>query len=169
MSTPERVRAIAEDLLRAYATGDAQLMTRAIGSPALKELDSQHQGLGNIHLAFAFAQLLDAECPVQARDGQGVPLLALLVEDRGDDVLDARVALGEELGRPVAVADAKASAARFSHSVPLAQAFVQCWRLRPGAVTAFVQLHSGQSPAMVDEVWGVLSQACATIRATVGK
>jgi len=169
MPTPDHVRAIAEDLLRAYAEGDAQLMSRAIGSPVLRELDSQHRGLGNIHLAFTFAQLLDAECPDQARDAKGVPLLALLVEDRGDDVLEERVALGEELGRPVTVADAKASQARFSDSVPLAQAFVRCWHLRPGAVTTFVQLHSGQSPAMVDEVWGVLWQACATIRATVGK
>jgi len=167
MSTPECVRAIAEDLLRACATADAQPMTRAIGSAALKELDSQHQGLGNIHLVFAFAQLLETECPVQACDGQGVILLALLVEDRGGDVLDVRVALGEDLGRPVA--DANASAASFSDVVPLAQALVGSWHLRPGAVTAFAQFHSCRSPAMVDEVWAVLRQACATIRSAVGK
>ncbi|WP_107661046.1 hypothetical protein [Nocardia suismassiliense] len=77
---------------------------------------------------------------------------------------DAHIAASAEFGLPGSTAEAKASNARFAEAIPTAQEFMDVWTLTPGAVVDFVQAHSARSPVMVDGVWGVLWQACATVR-----
>lgn len=164
----QAVGSVAETLLAAQQQDDVAAITSALSSPALRELDERHPGLGNIHLAFAFARLLSHECPPGTLDDDGVPQLSRLLgagtTARG--YVTERKAVGEAFSRPVSTAEAKASGARYADAIPLAQAFMRVWILAPDAVPEFVHIHSGRSPAMVDDVWGILWHACATIRAS---
>jgi hypothetical protein len=171
MPPPEAVVEVVERLLSAHQSQDAAAIASALASPVLRVLDQQQPGLSNIHLAFAFARLLSQECPVAARDEKRVPQLHLLVGDGAElpGELEARVTVGQEIGSPVTKAEAKASSARFAEGIPLAQKFMHVWTLSPQAVPDFVHAQAGRSAVMVDAVWGVLFQACATIRAATGR
>jgi hypothetical protein len=160
--------AVAEQLLSAYDTQDAAALTSVMKTPVLRELDEQHLGLSNIHLAFAFARLLARECPEAARDEKRVPRLDVLVGDGAESpsFMQARIAVGEEVGSPVSRAEAKASNARFAEGIPLAQMFMEVWMLVPLAVPEFVQAQAARSAVMVDAVWAVLFKACAAMRST---
>lgn len=166
MTKEEDVDTIAESLLAAASRRDSDAAMKAIRSPLLAELNRQHQGLGNLNLAFAFAQILVRECPAEARDQWGVPRLDLLVGDTGEQLwnLPVRQAVGEAVGKPVSTADVKAEMARFAEAIPLAQQFIQIWVREPQRVVEFVSRESGTSAAMVDEVWGVLAHACSALR-----
>jgi hypothetical protein len=168
MPTQEAVAEVTERLLSAYQSQDAAAIASAMAAPVLRVLDQQQPGLSNIHLAFAFARLLSQECPAAARDEKRVPRLHLLVGDGAESPgdVEARVAVGEEIGSPISKAEAKASSARFAEGIPLAQKFMRVWTLSPQAVPDFVQVQAARSAVMVDAVWGVLFQACATIRAS---
>ncbi|WP_157119985.1 hypothetical protein [Nocardia fusca] len=167
----QAVGAVAEELLGVHAnrqdpTTASKLAANALAGPVLQTLDRQHPGLANIHLAFAFARLLSKECPPDARDDRGVPQMSLLVgpgsETPGHAELHRAASAG--FGNPSSTADAKASNARFAEAIPLAQRFIQVWTLTPRAVAAFVHAQSARSPVMVDGVWGVLWQACVSVR-----
>ncbi|WP_316521203.1 hypothetical protein [Kitasatospora brasiliensis] len=139
-------------------------MTAALQSPVLRQLDQQHRGLGNIHLPYAFAGLLLRECPPGSRDLQGVPDLRRLVHAATDETLHARVEIAEDLGTPFGIADAKAEDARFVGAIPLAQEFVRLCHLQPKATAEFVRRETLRSASMVDEVWGLLYEACSAVR-----
>lgn len=164
----QAVEAVAETLITAHRQGDVAAITNALSSPVLHELDERYPGLGNIHLVFAFARLLSHECPPETRDHNGVPQLSRLIGDEitERDYVAERKAAGEAFGRPISTADAKASGARYADAVPLAQELIRIWILAPDAIPEFVHTHSGRSPTMVNDVWGVLWHACATIRAS---
>ncbi|WP_157876767.1 hypothetical protein [Streptomyces graminilatus] len=166
--TQAAMAAVVEQLLSAYDAQDAAALRSVLKTPELQELDEQHRGLSNIHLAFAFARLLARECPEAARDEKRVPRLDLLVGDGAESpgFVEARTGLGEEVGSPVSRAEAKASNARFAEGIPLAQMFMQVWMLVPQAVPEFVHAQSARSAVMVDAVWAVLFKACATMRST---
>ena len=171
MPTHEAMAAVAEQLLDAYRALDAAAIRGAMEAPGLRELDEQHRGLSNIHLAFAFAQILAHECPEADRDEKRVPRLDLLVGDGAapPGFLEARMAVGEEIGSPVSRAEAKASNARFAEGIHLAQMFMEVWTLVPQAVPEFVQAQAVRSAVMVDVVWAVLFRACATVRAATNQ
>lgn len=164
---PRAVGDVVEQLLTAYQRRDTSAMAKALQAPVLQHADAQHRGLGNLHLAFAFARLLQTECPPTQRDASGVPRLDLLVGDGIDPpgYLDARIAVGEELDQPVSRPEIKASTASSAQAIPLVQRFIRTWVLSPQAVPTFVQAQSARSAAMIDEVWGMLFEACARVRA----
>ncbi|WP_280246704.1 MULTISPECIES: hypothetical protein [Nocardia] len=166
----QAVGEVAEKLLDAYLQGDpkvaAKAVAKALRAPVLQELNQQHPGLANINLAFAFAQRLSRECPTDARDERGVPQLSRLVGEGLEmpGQAAAHIAASAEFGLPASTADAKASNARFAEAIPLTQKLMRVWTLTPHAVSDFVHAQSARSPVMVDAVWGVLWQACATVR-----
>ena len=166
MPIDQAVGKVAEALLGACQRRDAQEVMSALDGPVLRAADAQFRGLGNVHLAFAFARILSRECPTDARDGDGVPRISALVGDGAETAtfIDARIAVGKELGQPIFRADAKGANARFAAGIPLTQEFMRIWTLSPRAVPAFVQTQSARSPVMVEDVWGVLFQACVSIR-----
>lgn len=166
MPIDQAVGEVAEALLGACQRRNAQEVMSALDGPVLTAADAQFPGLGNLHLAFAFARILSRECPTDARDGDGVPRISALVGDGAETATfaDAHIAVGMELGQPSSRADAKGSNARFAAGIPLTQRFMRIWTLSPQAVPAFVETQSARSPIMVDDVWGVLFQACASVR-----
>ncbi|MFD4406753.1 hypothetical protein ACFWPH_28720 [Nocardia sp. NPDC058499] len=170
-SIDQAVGAVAEELIGLHAhqqdpTTASKLAANALAAPVLQTLEHQRPGLANIHLAFAFARLLSEECPPAGRDNRGVPQMALLVGDGAEmpGHAEAHKAASAGFGNPSSTAEAKASNARFAEAIPLAQRFIQVWTLTPRAVPDFVQAQSARSPVMVDGVWGVLWQACVTMR-----
>lgn len=169
MPVDQAVGEVVEALLRAYRNYDVQGVRAALSASVLARANAKARGLGNLHLTYAFARLLLQECPAAALDQHGVPRIDLLVGDGielpGD--LDARLALEEELGGSMSRADAKASLVRLPDAIPLTQMFIQRWVLCPQAIPAFVNAQLAHSPAIVDDVWGVLFQACANIRSTM--
>jgi hypothetical protein len=166
IAVDQAVGAVVDTLLRAYREQDPVAVSTALSAPVLRELDRQHLGMGNIHLAFAFARVLAQECPAGARYENGVPRMDYLVGDGIElpGYVEARMTVGEALDQPASRADAKASNARFADAITLTQKFMQVWMLTPRAVPTFVHAQSARSPAMTDDVWGVLFQACATVR-----
>ncbi|MEV7931274.1 MULTISPECIES: hypothetical protein [unclassified Kitasatospora] len=92
-----------------------------------------------------------------------MPDLRRLVRAATDETLHARLEIADEIGMPFGIADAKAENARFIAAVPLAQEFVKLCRLQPDATAEFVR-QARRSAVMVDEVWAVLYEACATVR-----
>ncbi|MGW5384012.1 hypothetical protein [Nocardia sp. NPDC003963] len=170
-SIDQAVGAVAEELLdvhmhRQDPTTASKRAANALAAPVLQTLNQQHSGLANIHLAFAFARLLSQECPPAVRDNRGVPQMTLLVGEGAEmpGHAEAHKAASAGFGNPSSTAEAKASNARFAEAIPLAQRFIQVWTLTPRAVPNFVQAQSARSPVMVDGVWGVLWQACVTVR-----
>ncbi|RGD59459.1 hypothetical protein DR950_18145 [Kitasatospora xanthocidica] len=167
-SAPQTVNDVVEMLLAAQTTGDLKSVAAALQSQVLRELDRQQKGLGNIHLAYAFAALLLRECPPHDRDRHGVPDLRRLVREGTDETLHARLEIAEEVGTPFGVADAKAEDARLLAAVPLAQEFVRLCRLQPAATAEFVRQEARRCAAMTDEMWAVLYEACSAVRGCRG-
>ncbi|MEV7357076.1 hypothetical protein [Kitasatospora sp. NPDC091276] len=93
-----------------------------------------------------------------------MPDLRRLVRAATDETLHARLEIADEIGTLFGIADAKADDARFIAAVPLAQEFVKLCRLQPEATAEFVRQASRRSAVMVDEVWAVRYEACATVR-----
>ncbi|MEU3566821.1 hypothetical protein AB0E96_00095 [Kitasatospora sp. NPDC036755] len=165
---PQSVRGVVEMLLAAQATGDFAMVTAALQSHVLRELDHRQKGLGNLHLAYAFAALLLRECPPHDRDRHGVPDLRRLVRAGTDEMLHARLEIAEETGTPFGVADAKAEDARLLAAVPLTQEFLRLCRLQPSATAEFVRQEARRCAAMTDEMWAVLYEACSAVRGCCG-
>jgi S-adenosyl methyltransferase len=98
----QAVGAVVDTLLRAYREQDPVAVSAALSAPVLRELDRQHLGMGNIHLAFAFARVLAQECPAGARYENGVPRMDYLVGDGIElpGYVEARMAVGERSTSP---------------------------------------------------------------------
>jgi hypothetical protein len=159
------VREAAEAMLVATVEG-AEPSVRA--APALRLGGGTQEGQAqvNLMLSWAFAEILDRECPSQWRTSKGVPDVQRLaaVEDDESQVVEDYARLRESEGSPASRADGKAALAAAANAAVLAQQFLDVRQRTPQQLLSFAVEAERRTGLMVNDVWGALMLACSKVR-----